>query len=82
MRRITLPEDTRTFQRTSPTSSLLARTGEPPLPAGTNLVVSEPQIMVYDHRDQAAVWFRDRGGEYFMLVTETGVPELIQSVTN
>lgn len=81
MRRITLPQDTRTFQKTGPTSSLLTRTGLL-IPAGRTLVVSEPQTMVYDHRDQTAVWFRDRGEEYFMLVTETGVPELIQSVTN
>lgn len=81
MRRITLPQDTRTFQRTGPTSSLLARTGLL-VPAGRTLVVSEPQTMVYDHRDQAAVWFRDRGEEYFLIVAETGVPDLMASVAN
>lgn len=81
MRRITLPQDTRTFRRTSPTGSLLARIGLS-VPAGRTLVVSEPVTMVYDHRDQSAVWFKEGGEEYFLIVAETGVPELMASVAN
>lgn len=52
--------------------------------AGAALVVSEPQIMVYDHRDQHVVWFREPGDEtaYYLIVAETGVAELMESVNN
>ncbi len=72
MRRVILPQDTRTFQRTYEGGSSLARTGRM-VPAGTNLMVSEPMIMVYDHRDQLAVYFKDSGEEFFLIVSEMEV---------
>lgn len=69
MRRITLAQSTRTFARVEEEGRLLGRTGKAE-PAGTSLVVSEPMMMVYDHREQAAVYFKKGDEELFLLVDE------------
>ena len=81
MRRIILPQDTRVFVRVHREGRQLCWTDEW-VRAGTSLVVSEPQTMVYDHRDQPAVWFKEGGEECFLIVAETGVTELMASVAN
>lgn len=77
MRRITLPQTVRTFLRTSPTGSLLYKTGNW-LPAGTTLVVSEPMTMVFDHRNQAVVCYKDGEVETFLIVNELGIDGFVQ----
>ena len=78
MKKITLPQDVWTFRRTGAESSSLCRTGLL-VPAGTTLFVSESVLMVYDHRDQQAVYFKDRDGEeYFLIVNELGIDGFVQ----
>ncbi len=78
MKKITLPQDVRTFRRAGAESSSLCRTGLL-VPAGTTLFVSESMLMAYDHRDQQAVYFKDRdGGEYFLIVSELGLEGFVQ----
>lgn len=77
MPRVTIPEDTRTFQRVNAGGKQLCRTLQM-IPGGTTFDVSEPVMMVYDHRDQLAVSFLDCGKEYFLIVSEMNVPSLIQ----
>lgn len=72
MREVTLPYDTRMFQRVNEQSPLLARTGKM-IRAGTTLRVSDPVLMTYDHRDQLAVSFQHEGEEHFFIVTEMEV---------
>lgn len=72
MKQITLHRDTRAFQRMGGVSKQLCWLGHV-LEKGTTLVVSDPVIMVYDHRDQPVVSFQsDQGQEYFLLVGEIG----------
>ncbi len=77
MRRVILPQDTRTFQRVTEGGTQLSRTGKL-VPAGVNLVVSEPMTMVYDHREQLAVYFRDAGEEFLLIVSEMEVAGFVQ----
>lgn len=77
MRRITLEKSTRTFERVEEGGRSLARTGKAE-PAGASLVVSEPLTMVYDHREQMAVYFRKGEKELFLLVDELGREGFVQ----
>lgn len=72
-RRITLPQNVRYFTKEG---SLLARTDEG-LATGSVVPIGDPVDVVYDHRDQIAVPFLMEGEIYYMLVTEIGLPELI-----
>ncbi len=72
MRKITLPKPVRTFRRTSPAGSSLYKTGDW-LHAGMKLWVSEPMTMVFGHRDQAVVYYKDGKDEIFLIVSELGV---------
>ncbi len=74
-REVCLPQDTRTFRQVG-TGSLLGRTGWV-LEAGSTIDISDPQNMVYDHRDQVAVSFEQNGKRYWLLVKEMNVPTLI-----
>ncbi|KND49497.1 MAG: hypothetical protein AB203_00250 [Parcubacteria bacterium C7867-008] len=77
-REITLPQDTRTFEKTGPNSSLLGRTGKH-LGVGMAITVGEGCTMVYDHRDQTAVPILAKGEEFdglYLLVSEINLPEL------
>jgi hypothetical protein len=70
MKQITLHRDTRAFLRMGGVSKLLCWS-DLVLEKGTTLVVSNPVIMVYDHRDQLAVSFQsDQGQECFLLVDD------------
>ena len=77
MRRITLSQDTRTFQKVDEDGRLLFRTGGHE-DAGASLLVSEPVLMTYDHRDQLAVYFKKDGEELFLLVSELGLDGFVQ----
>ena len=74
--RVCLPIDVRVFTRMDKTC-LLGQTGLH-LPCGAVVIITNPQTMVYDHRDQVAVSFEHEGDEYWMLVNEMNIPELIQ----
>lgn len=78
MRKITLPQDVRTFRRTGAESSSLYQT-EDWVEAGTKLVVSDPMLMHYDHGPQQAVSFKDDDGkEHFLIVKELGIDGFVQ----
>ena len=70
---ITLPQDTRVFTRKGKSLSR----AEVCVKAGEVLIVSDPETVTYDHRDQLAVSLRFEGHTYWMLVEETKVPELL-----
>ena len=74
-REIILPRDVRLFQKTKPHGKQLMRI-EAHLKAGEVLTVSEPETVVYDHRDQKAVAFEYAHQTYYMLVSEIKIPEL------
>lgn len=78
MRSITLTQSARTFVRVEGYVGLLSRTGKRE-PKGASLVVSEPMTMVYDHREQMAVYFSGKDGEdLFLLVSELGQDSFVQ----
>jgi hypothetical protein len=77
MREITLPQDVRTFRRTSPAGSSLYKTGYW-LHAGMTLLVSEPMTMVFDHLDQVVVCYKDGEDEIFLIVSDLGLEGFVQ----
>lgn len=75
-REVTLAEDARVFQKTNYNSKQLCRTGEC-LRAGSKIKISEPEILVYDHRDQEAVSFVFNDKTYYLLKSELMTLELV-----
>jgi hypothetical protein len=71
---IVLPREIRTF--TNVRKRQLARTGEF-LPAGTKVILDEPDSMVYDHRSQLAVSIKGSEPKTFLIVSEIGIPSLV-----
>ena len=75
-RTVVLPKNVGVFTQVGK-GSLLGRTGGY-LPMGTTIDISDPQTMVYDHRDHIAVSFiHEDSQKYWILVREMGIPELI-----
>jgi len=78
-RRITLPKDVRSFQKTSPNGSNLMRSSGPRavLPKGFPVDIGEPVTLIYDHKDQIVVPVLERGHVMcYVIVNELGLPEL------
>ena len=80
MRKITLPQPVRLFNRAYPNGSLLAHT-DMKAEAGVEIEVGPVETMVYDHMNKSVVSFKCPDEEcsktHYILVEETGLSQLL-----
>lgn len=73
MRQVTLPKNTRYFEKTG---YALTRTDRG-LSAGSIINIGEPELLYYYHRQQIAVPFTMYDETYYMIISEMEIPELV-----